>query len=112
MIPYYSLASGFLTGKYRPGAETQSSARAAGVEKYRTSEGYTVVDALTEVAASHKAAPASVALAWLSAQPGITAPIVSATSEKQLDEIIAAATLELDRAKLDYLTQASAAFAV
>lgn len=111
VIPYYSLAAGFLTGKYRPNAGTPDTARAGGVEKYRTDQGYAVVGALVEVAAKHNSTPARVALAWLSAQPGVTAPIVSATSGKQLDEIVASASLHLDKASLDRLTQASAPFA-
>ena len=110
-IPYYAIAAGFLTGKYRRDAETPATARAGGVEKYRTAEGYAVIDALRDVAAQHNAAPASVALAWLSAQPGVTAPIVSATDDKQLDEIIAAASLKLDQASRERLAQASAPFA-
>ncbi len=112
VIPYFSLAAGFLTGKYRPNAETPNTARASGVEKYRTREGYAVIDALDEVAARHQSTPARVALAWLQAQPGVTAPIASATSDKQLEDLIAAASLQLDQASLNRLTQASAPFAV
>ena len=111
VIPYFSLAAGFLTGKYRRDAETPATARAGGVEKYRTSEGYAVVEALEAVAAEHHSTPARVALAWLSAQPGVTAPIASATNDKQLEDLIAAALLRLDKASLDRLTEASRTFA-
>jgi aryl-alcohol dehydrogenase-like predicted oxidoreductase len=108
VIPYYSLASGFLTGKYRRGAAAVQSERAAGVEKYRNDRGYAVVDALTEIADQHRSKPGAVALAWLLSQPGITAPIASATSDAQLDDLIAAAELKLDEASIQRLNQVSA----
>ncbi|UWZ83831.1 aldo/keto reductase [Occallatibacter riparius] len=106
VIPYFSLAAGFLTGKYRRDSETQS-ARAGMVKKYFNDQGYAVVDALDEVASQHKATPAQVALAWLLAQPGITAPIASATSDKHLDDLVSAANLKLDPASIQRLTEAS-----
>jgi aryl-alcohol dehydrogenase-like predicted oxidoreductase len=108
VIPYYSLASGFLSGKYRTEADTQGKARGRGAGKYLNEHGLKVLAALDEVAAAYKATPASVALAWLAAQPGITSPIVSATTTKQIDDIAAAAELQLDAAALAKLTAASA----
>jgi aryl-alcohol dehydrogenase-like predicted oxidoreductase len=107
VIPYFSLAAGFLTGKYLRDTETQS-ARAGTVKKYFNPHGYAVVDALDEVAKQHNAAPSQVALAWLLAQPGITAPIASATNLKHLDDLIAAANLTLNPADLERLNAASA----
>lgn len=106
-IPYFSLASGFLTGKYRRETDASQSARAGMVEKYRNDRGYAVVDALVEVAQAHRTTPAQVALAWLLARPGITAPIASATSDAQLDELIAAADLKLDAASVQRLDEVS-----
>ena len=108
VIPYFALASGFLTGKYQRGEDGAKSPRAAMVEKYRNERGFAVVDALTEVAAAHRSTRARAALAWLLAQPGVTAPIASATSDGQLDELIAAASLELDAASLQRLNEVSA----
>lgn len=107
VIPYFSLASGFLTGKYRRGADAQGSARAGFVEKYRNERGYAVVDALVEIADAQHATPAQVALAWLLAQPGVTAPIASATNDSQMEDLIAAANLRLDAASLQRLTEVS-----
>jgi aryl-alcohol dehydrogenase-like predicted oxidoreductase len=107
VIPYFSLASGFLTGKYRQGADGLQSARAALMEKYRNDWGYDIVDALVEIAGSQHTTPARVALAWLLAQPGVTAPIASATNDKQLDDLIAAADLKLDDASLSRLDEIS-----
>jgi len=106
-IPYFALAAGFLTGKYRPGIDASQSARAGMVEKYRNERGYAVVEALVEVADAHRSTPAQVALAWLLAQPGVSAPICSATSDRQLDGLIAAADLKLSAAGLQRLTEAS-----
>lgn len=107
VIPYYSLASGFLTGKYHRGADTSKAARGQSVQKYLNDRGFAVVDALTEIAEAHKSTPARVALAWLLARPGVTAPIASATSDSHLDDLIAAATLELDAASLHRLNEVS-----
>jgi aryl-alcohol dehydrogenase-like predicted oxidoreductase len=108
VVPYYSLASGFLTGKYRQPADAQGRPRAAGVQKYLNDRGFAVLKALDSVAAAYHASPASVALAWLIAQPGITAPIASATSPQQLDDFVAALDLKLDSASVEKLTAASA----
>jgi aryl-alcohol dehydrogenase-like predicted oxidoreductase len=111
VIPYFSLAAGFLTGKYRRGGEDSQSARAGMVKKYFNDHGYAVVDRLDDVAKAHNSTPARVALAWLLAQPGITAPIASATSDKQLDDLIAAADLRLDQVSIERLNQVSAPIA-
>ncbi|MFP5207327.1 MAG: aldo/keto reductase [Acidobacteriota bacterium] len=108
VIPYFALASGFLSGKYHRGAGDSQTARAPMVEKYRNEQGYAVVDALDEIANARRATSARVALAWLLAQPGITAPIASATSDSQLDDLIAAASLELTAAEIQRLNEVSA----
>ena len=110
VISYYSLASGFLSGKYRSESDlSKSSARGATVKKYLGQRGTRVLDALDRVAATHSAKPVQVALAWLMARPGITAPIASATSLDQLEELVAAAKLELSASEIDQLDKASAA---
>lgn len=109
VIPYYSLASGFLTGKYRSQDDVGKSERGAGVRAYYMNErGMRILAALDDVARQAGATPAQVALAWLMARPAITAPIASATNVRQLDELIGATRLELDQSALDRLTQASA----
>ncbi|RCS23665.1 aldo/keto reductase [Phyllobacterium salinisoli] len=95
VLPYYSLASGFLTGKYRSRDDLSQSARGQGVAKYLDDRGWTILAALDEVAAEHDATPAQVALAWMMARPSITAPIASATKLSQLEELIAATQLNL-----------------
>lgn len=104
IITYYSLASGFLSGKYRSEADLKKSARGGGVKKYLNEKGFAVLKALDEIAEGHKAAPAQVAAAWVMAKPGITAAIASATSLDQMKDLTAAAHLTLtadDMAKLD-----------
>lgn len=105
VIGYYSLASGFLTGKYRSGNDLgKSAARSGQVARYLDDRGLRILARLDEIAARRKATPAQVALAWLMARPGIAAPIASATSIEQLDELIGATTLVLsgiDIAELD-----------
>lgn len=108
VITYYSLASGFLSGKYRSEADLSKSARGQGVKKCLNTRGFRILDALDRVAAAHQATPASVALAWLIARPSVTAPIVSATNLAQLDELLRAATLELDDSAVALLNEASA----
>ncbi|MCK8492819.1 aldo/keto reductase [Spirosoma sp. RP8] len=108
VISYYSLASGFLTGKYRSEADLSKSPRGQGVKKYLDDRGQSILKALDEVAEQYNATPAQVSLAWLMARPGITAPIASATSVDQLHEIAKAAELKLDEAAIDKLTTASA----
>jgi len=107
VIPYYSLASGFLTGKYRSEADLKKSARGQGVKRYLDKRGFAILKALDEVATTYKTTPASVALAWLIARPGITAPIASATSVEQLQSIINATQLNFDKQTLDLLNRAS-----
>jgi aryl-alcohol dehydrogenase-like predicted oxidoreductase len=108
VIPYYSLASGFLTGKYRSEADLSKSPRGQGVKKYLNERGLRILQALDQVGEKHHAKPAQVALAWLMARPGITAPIASATSVEQLNELAGATRLELDAASIELLNQASA----
>ncbi len=107
VIPYFSLASGFLTGKYRSEADLSKSARGAGVKKYLNDRGLRILAALDQVAQRYGATPAQVSLAWLMARPGITAPIASATSVDQLNQLIDAAKLELDSASIALLNEAS-----
>jgi aryl-alcohol dehydrogenase-like predicted oxidoreductase len=109
VICYYALASGFLSGKYRSEADlAKSRARGAGVRKYLDARGLRILDALDRVAASHQATPAQVALAWLIARPGLTAPIASATSVEQLHELLGAVKLTLAPDEIALLDQASA----
>jgi aryl-alcohol dehydrogenase-like predicted oxidoreductase len=109
VIPYSSLASGFLSGKYRRGGALPTTARAAGVQKtYMTERGFAVLAAVEKVAAGIDATPAQVALSWLVHRPGITAPIASATSVAQLKEIAGAVELTLDAEATKTLDQASA----
>jgi aryl-alcohol dehydrogenase-like predicted oxidoreductase len=108
VIPYYSLAAGFLTGKYRTKEDAEGKIRAVSVKKYLNDWGFQVVKVLDEVAKEHNSTPARVALAWLMVQPGVTAPIASATSEKHLTDLIEAAKLKLDHASLQKLTAVSA----
>jgi aryl-alcohol dehydrogenase-like predicted oxidoreductase len=108
VIPYFSLASGFLTGKYKSRAETEGKNRGSRVQKYFDDRGMKILKALDEVAQETGAAQATISLAWLLAQPTILAPIASATSTEQLQALIAAPNLELTPAQLEKLTQASA----
>jgi len=108
VIPYFSLASGFLTGKYRSEADLSASKRGPMVKKYLNDRGFRILRALDKVAQQSGATPAKVALAWLMARPGITAPIASATSLAQLHDLIAATELKLDSAAIDELNLASA----
>jgi aryl-alcohol dehydrogenase-like predicted oxidoreductase len=107
VITYFSLAKGFLSGKYRNEADLSKSARGEGVKAYLNPRGFRIVDALEAVAAGHKAKPAEVALAWIMARPGVTAPIASATSLEQLDSLVRATQLALTPADMDALTTAS-----
>jgi len=107
VFPYYSLAAGFLTGKYRTEADLGKSVRGGGVEKYLNEKGLGVLTALDQVAEKHKAKQATVALAWLLAQPHVGAPIVSATSQNQLQTLFDAPNLKLDADDLALLDQAS-----
>lgn len=107
VLPYYGLASGFLTGKYRSRADEGKSVRGGRMTKYLESNGLTVLDAMDEIAADTGATLAQIALAWVAAQPGVTAPIASATSLEQLDELVGAMNLELRADQLLRLDEAS-----
>lgn len=108
VINYYSLASGFLTGKYRSKEDLSKSARGVGVAGYLDERGFKILAALDEVAARYQTQPASVAIAWLIARPSVTAPIASATSTAQLQDLVAAANLALDTDAISLLDEASA----
>jgi aryl-alcohol dehydrogenase-like predicted oxidoreductase len=108
VVCYFALASGFLTGKYRSERDLEGKERAGFAKKYLDERGLAILKALDEVAAQTGATQAQIALAWLIARPGITAPIVSATSVKQLDETLGAARLVLDAAAIRKLDEASA----
>ncbi|MFQ0813408.1 alcohol dehydrogenase [Brucella anthropi] len=107
VIPYYALAAGFLTGKYRSANDLGQSARGKSVEKYLTDRGSRIIAALDDVARNLDVTPAQVAIAWLIAQPSITAPIASATRSAQLGELIAAAELKLSDDEIALLNKAS-----
>ncbi|MGZ3710318.1 MAG: aldo/keto reductase [Bdellovibrionota bacterium] len=107
VIPYYSLASGFLSGKYREKADLSRSQRGSRAERYLNERGLRILTALDQVAEDTDSSQASVALAWLTAQPTVTAAIASATSLSQLDQLLAAARLELDPRALTVLSEAS-----
>jgi len=108
VIPYYSLAAGFLSGKYRSEADLAQRARGDSVKKYLNERGLGILEALDEVAAKYSSTPARVALAWLIARPSITAPIASATSLDQLNDLIEATRLDLDQESMEMLNRASA----
>ncbi|HFI1584846.1 TPA: aldo/keto reductase, partial [Pseudomonas aeruginosa] len=108
VISYYSLASGFLSGKYRNQADTAGRARGEKVKGYLNERGVAILAALDEVAEQYNANPTQVALAWLIARPTVTAPIASATSLEQLDDLIAATHLKLDEQAIHRLDSASA----
>ncbi len=107
VITYYSLASGFLSGKYRSEADLQQSARGTRVGKYLDARGVRILNALDAVAGSRNATPAEVSLAWLIACEGVTAPIASATSIRQVDSLIRATRLKLSAEDIQALDQAS-----
>jgi aryl-alcohol dehydrogenase-like predicted oxidoreductase len=107
VITYFGLASGFLTGKYRSTVDLGKSQRGAGVGKYLNPRGARILAALDQVAAANNAKPAEVALAWLIAQKGVTAPIASATDRQQLASLVRAAALELSPQDLRVLDTAS-----
>jgi len=106
VIPYFALAAGFLTGKYRSEADLGKSARGGGMRKYLNPRGMAILAALDEVAGAHKVTPAQVAIAWLMAKPSITAPIASATSLEQLRDLVAATRVKLTAEELGRLEAA------
>jgi len=108
VIPYFSLASGFLTGKYRSEADLSKSPRGEGNRKYLNERGFKILAALDEVAAQYNATPTQISLAWIIARPSITAPIASATDLDQLNDLIKAAQLDLGDEAIEKLNQASA----
>lgn len=108
VVTYYSLASGFLSGKYRQQADLTQSQRGGGIAKYLNPRGMRIIDTLEEVAGQHHAKPAEVALAWLMSREGVTAPIASATSVAQVESFARAAGLTLNAAQLARLEIASA----
>ena len=107
VIPYFSLAKGFLTGKYRSEADLSKSPRGGGIKSYLDERGFRILRALDEVAEEYDATPAQVSLAWLIARPSITAPIASATSLEQLGDLIKATRLELSAGAIGKLNEAS-----
>jgi aryl-alcohol dehydrogenase-like predicted oxidoreductase len=105
-IPFYGIARGFLTGKYRPGVSEVDSKRAAGAREYATDKNYAVLTVMDEVAKNHNASLAAVALAWLRAQPSVSVPIASARTVEQVEEIIQ--VVELSREEVEKLNGVSA----
>lgn len=108
LVPYYALASGFLTGKYRSTDAAGSSPRAGGAAKYATEHGLKIIDELEEIAGRHDASIASVALAWLRAQPTVAAPIASASRVEQVADLLASTRLELSSDEVRSLDAVSA----
>lgn len=107
VITYYSLASGFLSGKYRSDADLAKSKRGEGIRKYLIPRGMAILDALDAVAQAHHAKPAEVALAWLMAHPAVTAPIASATNTNQIKSLLNAIALTLTNDDLEHLNQSA-----
>jgi aryl-alcohol dehydrogenase-like predicted oxidoreductase len=107
VITYFSLAAGFLTGKYRSEADFGKSARGPGMKKYMNARGMKILDALDAVAKRYNATPAQIALAWLMTRPGVTAPIASATNLDQLKELLRATEVKLDVEVIAALERAS-----
>jgi len=107
VFPYYALAAGFLTGKYRSKADLGKSVRGQGATKYLHEQGLHLLQVIDQIADNHHAVPASVALAWLSAQPHVGGPLASATSRGQLEQLLAATRLTLGTGDLELLDTAS-----
>jgi len=107
VINYYALASGFLTGKYRSEGDLSKSPRGQGVKKYLNAKGMAILKALDQTASRYHSSPAAVSIAWLLARPSVTAPIASATTVQQVEELLAATSLNLDRTAIDLLNAAS-----
>jgi aryl-alcohol dehydrogenase-like predicted oxidoreductase len=105
-IPFFGIARGFLTGKYRPGVTEVDSKRAAGAREYATDKNYAVLTAMDEIAKAHNAPLGAIALGWLRAQPTVSAPIASARTVPQLEEIIQ--VVELSSAEVEKLNLLSA----
>ena len=107
-MPYWALAKGFLTGKYREGGDEVDSVRAGAATAYLDERGSGILAALDDVAAAHDTTVASVAIAWLAAQPTVASPIASARNVEQLEQILPAQTLDLTSAELEAIDAASA----
>ena len=107
VFPYYALAAGFLTGKYRSEADFGKSRRGQGAAKYLNEQGFKILNALDTIAEKYNTVPASVALAWLPAQPHVGAPLASATSVQQLQQILSSTSLNLDENDLQLLNEAT-----
>ncbi len=109
LVPYYALASGFLTGKYRTPDAAGDSPRAEGAAKLATPAGIALIDALDEIGQAHGASIATTALAWLRAQPTVAAPIASASKVEQVADLLASTSLELSADEIARLSRASEA---
>jgi aryl-alcohol dehydrogenase-like predicted oxidoreductase len=109
VLPYYALAKGFLSGKYRPGGESVDSPRAESAQAYLDRGGATVLAVLDEIAAAHETTVAAAAIAWLRTRPQVVAPIASARTTDQLEQILPAATLELTPPEVERLSAAGRA---
>ena len=107
VINYFPLASGFLTGKYRSEADMNKSIRGSSMGKFMHEKGFALLKVLDEVASNHRVSPATVTLAWYLSRPSISAPIVSATSTEQLNQILAAAALQLNQTEIKAIDQCS-----
>jgi len=107
VLSYYSLASGFLTGKYRSEKDLSKSARGQGNKKFLNQRGFRILAALDEIAGSFGTTPAAVSIAWLIARPSVTAPIASATTLEQLNDLVRGAEMKLDAASVATLDEAS-----
>jgi aryl-alcohol dehydrogenase-like predicted oxidoreductase len=107
VIGFYSIASGFLTGKYRSAADAEGRARGSRVTKYLTDYGFGVIAALDDVAKRYNALPVQIAMAWLMARPSVTAPIASATNLDQLAELLKSAEIKLDADAIEQIDKAS-----
>jgi aryl-alcohol dehydrogenase-like predicted oxidoreductase len=107
VIPYFSLASGFLTGKYKSESDFSKSKRGGGMKKYINDRGFRIIDALEKLAAEYDTTPAVIALAWLKQRPAVLAPIASATNKQQLNELIASTALILNDEAMEALNKAS-----
>jgi aryl-alcohol dehydrogenase-like predicted oxidoreductase len=105
-IPFYGIARGFLTGKYRPGVTEVDSKRAAGAREYATDKNYTVLSVMDEVAKNHNVSLSAIALAWLRAQPSVSVPIASARTVEQVEEIVQ--VVELSKEEVEKLNEVSA----
>jgi aryl-alcohol dehydrogenase-like predicted oxidoreductase len=104
ILPFYGLASGFLTGKYRGPEDLGKSVRGKGIQKYLDTRGLKILSALDEISEKYKTAPATIALAWLMTRPAVVAPIASATSVQQLEDLLNAVKIELDTESIRILS--------